>query len=263
VSSTNRGGERSEADDYPTPEWAVLRFLESYGAQLPGGPWLEPAAGDGAIIRAVNTWRAQTLQTTPGIEWSAAELRPSCEPLLDALVRPPGGVFIGDFLTAPSPGRFSVAITNPPFRLARDFAEKCLSMADYVVLLLRLNFLGSGKRHEWMQANLPDIHVLPDRPSFRGDNKTDSIEYGWFVWGPENRSGKRSSSLYLLDRTPKAVRKPARVRAPRVRRVPVPVPVATGGENDFVSGLGTPDSVDPADSGQSLDIPAQLADSPE
>ncbi len=51
MSATNRGRQRSPADDHPTPEWCVRRLVEA--VDLPGSRWLEPAAGDGAIVRAV------------------------------------------------------------------------------------------------------------------------------------------------------------------------------------------------------------------
>jgi hypothetical protein len=52
VSATKRGsGVRTPDDAYETPAWCVQRLLEKL--QLPGGNWLEPGAGDGAIIKAV------------------------------------------------------------------------------------------------------------------------------------------------------------------------------------------------------------------
>ena len=75
MSSTNRGGKRQDLDVYPTPAWVVDRLLEV--VDFPGGRWLEPCAGDGAIMRAVNAWRAD-------VRWDACELRAECTPALDA-----------------------------------------------------------------------------------------------------------------------------------------------------------------------------------
>lgn len=53
MSSTNRNSNTRRADDaYYTPAWCVRALLRTIGT-LPGGLWLEPAAGTGAIARAV------------------------------------------------------------------------------------------------------------------------------------------------------------------------------------------------------------------
>jgi hypothetical protein len=100
---------------------------------------------------------------------------------------------------------YSVAISNPPFSLAQEFIDLCLQRATHTVMLLRLNFLSSEKRHEFMTNTRPDVYVLPNRPSFVGGGKTDSIEYAWFHWHPE-ASGK----LRILGLTPALDRIPRR-----------------------------------------------------
>ena len=51
-----------------------------------------------------------------------------------------------------------------------------------VIMLLRLNFLGSKTRKPFFDKNPPyKIFVLSQRPKFY-HGKTDSIEYAWFVW---------------------------------------------------------------------------------
>jgi hypothetical protein len=194
VSSTKRGGQRSEADDYPTPAWATHRALEAIPGLPPAGFWMDPCAGEGAIIRA-----SQVL--LPSIHWTAVELRQGAE----AELRATGAEYrIADFLS-PScwPSPVDVVFTNPPFRLALPFIEKSLTIAKVVVMLLRINFLGSNKRAEWLRENMPDVYVLPNRPSFTGKG-TDSPEYGWFVWvsGRPSRSGQ----LRMLNTTSKLIR---------------------------------------------------------
>jgi hypothetical protein len=193
MSSTNRGGQRNPADYYPTPAWCVDRLLDAVA--LPGGRWVEPAAGDGAIIRAVNA-------RVPGVAWTCHELRAECEPALLAL---PGveAVHVGSYLHTAAP-LADVIITNPPFSLARDFVAASLPRARYVAMLLRLNFLSSGERANLMRSNAPDVYVLPNRPSFSGGGRTDSVEYAWFVW-PEER-GRSAGKVQVLAETPAAVR---------------------------------------------------------
>ena len=75
--------------------------------------------------------------------------------------------------------------TNPPFSIAQEFIEHSLPRAKCVVMLLRINFLGSKKRYNFWQNNKPDaIYVLSKRPSFTGKG-TDATEYAWFVWQTE------------------------------------------------------------------------------
>jgi hypothetical protein len=76
MSSTKRGRQRNAADNYPTPAWTVDRLFESL--PLPGGAWLEPSAGEGAIISAVNDLRSD-------VRWCAVELRGECLPALSSV----------------------------------------------------------------------------------------------------------------------------------------------------------------------------------
>ncbi len=187
MSSTNRGGKRSPADFYSTPFWCVQLLLDAI--ELPPGQWLEPAAGSGAIIAAVDR---------SDVTWTAWELREEQRSALSGLPRV-GRVHIGDFLQAHSadqvdPPRYVVAITNPPFSLAESFVQACIARADKTIMLLRLNFLASRRRHSLMASHTPDVYVLPNRPSFTG-GRTDSIEYAWFVWSRTRRS---TGSLQVL-----------------------------------------------------------------
>lgn len=154
---------------------------------LPPGKnsWLEPCAGSGNIIRAVQMY-------LPQIRWRSWEIREDCRSILESLDAAPA---IGDFLSPEASAEADVAVMNPPFRLAQPFIEKCLASAPVSVVLLRLNYLASAKRSSFMRRHCPDIYVLPDRPSFSGDSKADSIEYAWFVFHREPRSSGRISVL--------------------------------------------------------------------
>ena len=194
MSSTNRGGKRSPADFYPTPSWCVRRLLEA--VVLPPGHWVEPCAGDGAIIRAVNSARDD-------VTWTANELLGERRGDLAEAVGTSGLVRIGSFEAQPPPTAAEVAITNPPFSLAMPVVEWSLKHANISALLLRLNFIGSAKRAAFMRVHPPDVFVLPNRPSFDGKG-TDSIEYAWFVWrrGESRHQGK----LMVLPETSKSER---------------------------------------------------------
>lgn len=192
MSATNRGGKREPLDNYPTPAWCVRRLLEA--VDLPCGDWLEPAAGDGAIIRAVNChFREMPIEPT----WTGVEVRNVPPFSYDA------HYILGDFLTHDFGGRrFDVAISNPPYCRAQEFIEKCIAISDVTAMLLRLNYLGSETRSEFMRAHPPAIYALPNRPKFV-NGKSDSCEYGWFVWGLGD------SRVRVLADTPLAERRSA------------------------------------------------------
>lgn len=195
MSATGRnlaGSERRADDFYSTPAWCVRALLR--GVDLPRRKWLEPCAGNGAIVRAV----ADEIDC---IDWTLCELRGDelrmngalLQTLLcveDSEYQDVKGMHVGDFLTLPSfvaitgqPKRFDVCIGNPPYSLAQEFVNQALGCSRIVCFLLRLNFLGSQKRATWLRANTPSVLVLPRRPSFTDDNKTDATEYAWFCWG--------------------------------------------------------------------------------
>jgi hypothetical protein len=238
MSSTARGGKRSPADFYATPAWPVHRLLERL--PLPAGLWLEPCAGEGAIIRAVNSFPGPGAFDPGDIRWTAHELREECKPkLYEAAGRL---VTIGDFLAVKPPRTssgpyYDVSISNYPFSIAMEMIEHNLKFASHVLSLLRLNFFGSEKRNAFFQREMPDVYVVPDRISFAvsvscksktcewaeiyaldhplGINPpktcpvcgtkttistTDSIEYAWFHWGPER--GRRRGAIEVLAHTP-------------------------------------------------------------
>ena len=191
MSATNRGGTRRDADYYPTPAWCVDRLLEA--VDLPRGEWLEPCAGDGAIMRAVD---AQDWDDHHDMVWTTVDIREES-----------GADIIADYLWMGCPElgdkRFDVAITNPPFGHAEEFVHASLARADIVVMLLRLSWLASERRAPFMRQNPPSVYVLPNRPSFTGDGSTDAADYGWFIWGLGG-----PPRLHVLRSTPPEERRP-------------------------------------------------------
>lgn len=241
MSATGRGAKRRDADYYPTPAWCVHRFLEAWWtpAFMLSRPmrWVEPCAGDGAIIRAVNDpdpldngWRGVrgVLRTEPRIEWDARELRPEAQPFLAPLVAT-DRLVIGDALSSPAPAEpWDVMLTNPPFCLAMEFVRWGLEHARVVAVLERLNFLGSEERSKWMREHAPDVYVLPNRPVFgrnaKGELGTDSIEYAWFVFDRE-RLKRRSGSITVLSSTaPEVLSRAKALAGDPALPLPLPMP---------------------------------------
>lgn len=215
MSSTARGASRENLDFYPTPGWCVDLLLDALAPHFmwPNVQCLEPAAGDGAIVKRLLARGVQ-----PGMA-HAIEIDPGRATLLRAMLP---YAWCADFLTMKNEGRYDLIITNPSFSLTLDFARVALAMAGdrgTVALLLRLNWLGSQERAAFHLAHPSDILLLQKRPEFKASmscsakkkgcewramlpieaerprtcpacgaktmcSTTDSIEYAWFVWGP-------------------------------------------------------------------------------
>ena len=84
--------------------------------------------------------------------------------------------------------KVDLILTNPPFSKALQFFNKAIKEANTVIMLQRLNYLGSQKRKDWWQTNEPtSLFILSNRPSFTGKG-TDSTEYCWYVWDKTERT---------------------------------------------------------------------------
>lgn len=189
MSATGRGAVRHPDDFYQTPGWCVRRYLdywrEEYGYDLTvQRRWLEPSAGNGAIMRAVAAWAPPFAP-----KWVALDIDPTGPRIARK-----------DFLDkeVSADTKFDLCIGNPPYKLAREFIEKGLTVAHEVAFLLRLNFLESEDRHDLFRKHPCDVHVLPNRPSFRADGHTDATAYAWFEFGGGH--GGRMSVLALTSK---------------------------------------------------------------
>lgn len=128
---------------------------------------LDPAAGDGALLRAAR----QAGLLAVGIEVDEERARAS------------GSICDDAISGAPWPPAHAV-IMNPPFMRAEAFVARALRHAPVVVALLRLSFLGSKQRASLLtKAPKPDMHLLVRRPSFNGKG-SDNVDVCWFVWAP-------------------------------------------------------------------------------
>ena len=164
------------SDQYFTPPWltkAVLpeieRLLKRTHINL---KWkdisiLEPACGDGAMVDELrNTW--------PEAQITASDITT--------------GV---DFLNMSETVKYDIIVSNPPYKLAMPFVQKAhrmLKPQGIICFLLRMNWLASKTRAEWLRANTPAVFVSPRRPKFalnkHGVVSSDACEYAWMVWRP-------------------------------------------------------------------------------
>ena len=182
MSSTNRKNakERHKSDYYVTPQKCIKDFLDAFledkkSLSLDELLILDPCAGGDSqhpmsypevLIRDFGV-KPLYLTTVDIREDSLAQWK-------------------GDFLRGSSGLDYDLIITNPPFNLAKEFITKSLEYVPdggYVIMLLRLNFLGSKARKQFLIDHMPKyIYVHNRRMSFTDDGKTDSIEYMHAVW---------------------------------------------------------------------------------
>jgi hypothetical protein len=201
---------RHPDDDFSTPDWATLAILPFLPMDI---PIIEPSAGSGAILRAIKKWRRVDPLTgfcTPAASVTAIEV----DMERAEIARVHGyRVMTTDFLvwarSGPPVDQRTLIITNPPYKLAMEFVEASLRLIgghDYksmsprvgiVAMLLRINWMASQGRAEFHRMNPSDVYVLPKRPSFTGNGKTDATEYAWYLWGPG--MGGRWSVLRIGD----------------------------------------------------------------
>lgn len=228
MTSTGIVDVRDPEDHYVTPSWAVDAILP----HLPlAGVVVDAGCGSGGILMRVAP-RAPPRTVIVGVELNAsrsaaAEARVAAFPAADGCHNVT--ICRQNFITADVPGCANLVISNPPFKLAMDFAVRSLELTKHtagtVALLLRLDWLGTKQRAAFHRAHPCDIYVLPRRPAFCASVKckdrvhcgwhdtfeigavrpprcpvcggavtvvtSDSCEYGWAVWGP-GRGGRWS-----------------------------------------------------------------------
>lgn len=166
-SMNNASGSRKYSDFYETPYSMTRRFLESLPDLLPTTGWLEPAAGDGAIVKIVKEkgYRIDSYDINQGV----------------------------DFLAMDGVGQYKVVITNPPYSLAYEFIQKAKKVSSSkIMFLLPLSYLHGYQRYcnVWKDQEFPlsSIYVFVRYPllgdPLREDGKyrTGMQVYAWFVW---------------------------------------------------------------------------------
>ena len=154
------------ADDfYITPDFTIELWLAAVPGAYLGREVLDPCAGAGAILRACRS-RGVAARGIELHEGRAAEAGCAC----------------GDGLGADWRNRD--VVMNPPYRSALAWVQKGVEESRSCAALLRLSFLGSRSRAEFLQQNPPRfiVHVSP-RPSFVPGGGTDASEYAWLGWG--------------------------------------------------------------------------------
>lgn len=157
-------------DLYETPSVATDALLRV--ERLPHWLW-EPACGRGAIV---NVLRAAGHQVV------ASDLVDYGVPITCH--------WRHDFLMErKAPDGCGAIVTNPPYKLANEFAAHALELCPKVYMLLRLAFYESERRKPILDnAGLARVHVfskrLPmmHRDGWEGRKANSGMAFAWFVW---------------------------------------------------------------------------------
>jgi hypothetical protein len=159
-------------DDFPTPPWAVRALLEHVIAvnRHHDTVW-EPACNRGYMVK--------------GLQGYFREIEASD-------IHNYGGHRVADFLfPGPCPS-VDWIITNPPFRLAEQFAHQAIARCGKgVALLVRTQFLESIGRHERLFVPRKPLIVaqfVERVPMVKGrcdPHASTATAYCWVVWTKE------------------------------------------------------------------------------
>lgn len=165
-----------------TPQETVNVLMEELVKYLPSNPKvIDAGSGTGSLAWVVKEY-------LPESHITAIEIDSNLIPHLNSMQNI-DRVVEADFLNLSTNTYYDLIISNPPFTKAQEFVSTCLKYdRNIVAVLLRLNFLASQRRHNWWSNMLeaPKIRVLSQRPSFRY-GRTDATEYGWFIWGLDEK----------------------------------------------------------------------------
>lgn len=166
VSNNKANGTREEHDYYATDPKTVEKLLEveSFNKYV----W-EPACGEGHISKVLEAYDYEVKST-------------------DLIYRGYGEKESLDFLKHEGLNKRDI-ITNPPYKLSKEFVEHALNISNEnikIAMLLKLQFLEGKKRRPLFDKYPPKvIYVFTERQEcgkngvFRGGS---AVCYAWFLW---------------------------------------------------------------------------------
>lgn len=159
-------------DDFPTPRWATRALAEHVlpTANLKGLSCWEPTCGRGFMAETLGEYFGRVRSSD---------------------VYPFGYGELVDFLSVASSERtgFDWIVTNPPFRLAEEFARLALEAAGVgTAMLVRTGFIeGIGRFHRLFSGSPPAIvaQFVERVPILQGrvdPAASTATGYCWIVW---------------------------------------------------------------------------------
>lgn len=173
--STTR--DRVEDDFYATPENAVRAILDK---EKLNGSILEPAAGQGHISKILKEYYPYSEIVSTDLVERDCKFGIDVEPNID-------------FLTYNFNRKFDNIITNPPFKIAKEFIERALELSnDKVIMFAKVQLLeGQDRRKMWEDTPLKSVYVFSKRVNpMRNGSEVDengkpwssTMCFAWFVW---------------------------------------------------------------------------------
>jgi adenine-specific DNA methylase len=168
--------ERDRVDDdyYATPPEATQVLLDNFDLSY-CQTFLEPSCGEGHISKI--------------LENNFKESEVFSNDLIDRGY----GFAPRNFLTYNHVDKFDCIITNPPFKIAKEFIERALTISNkYVIMFAKIQLLEGIGRKELFEKNPPKyIYVFRNRINpLRNGNPLDekgkpwssTMCFAWFVW---------------------------------------------------------------------------------
>lgn len=206
MSATNRGHQRSEADNYPTPPEPIRELLK----RVHVGEWaFDPCCGEGALLQVIG-------DECPGVDLIGTDIRE--EAIRNTRITHPAHLKHADVLwprhsftgfARLTEDRRGSIITNPPFRYAHALLTKLLDeapMNTLIAFLLRTNWINVQERKSIIEkhgypfeirltrrpkfiAHGVELGILPEKDLYKvgPDGKKrkragDASDYSWFCW---------------------------------------------------------------------------------
>jgi hypothetical protein len=163
---------REPNDAYYEPAWcddSLFRFL----ALPAGSKILDPACGTGTVVEAARRAGLRAAGTDLVKRWPDGT---------------PNYFVINGFDAMRRMSGVNAIVSNPPYKIARDFAEVALSYSPIVAFLLPNTWIQGSKRSMWLETTplrwfLP-LAPRPSMPPIGSDVKPEGgkVDYAWFVW---------------------------------------------------------------------------------
>ena len=187
--------ERNPYDYYQTPINELEHFLEELSKVdttiLPSiKKILDPCAGGDSTIGQLMPYPLCLRKILPNAEIDTNDIRE------ESYSKIKSDYLSSDFKT----GKYDMIITNPPFNLALEIMSKAIDDVGengYVVMLVRVSFLGSQRRKTFWDTNMPKyIFYHHKRMSFVPGGKTDNSEYMHVVF--QKGYKENYSKIYVI-----------------------------------------------------------------
>jgi hypothetical protein len=190
-------------DDFPTPPWATRALIER--VLWPCGDGFNPRAR----MRAMTVWEPacnRGFMARPLAEYFARVVRSDVH---DYSAEYAGQERVCDFLFPGSEPPMLAArpadwiVTNPPFRLAAEFALRAFALAPQgVALFVRTAFTEGAERYRTLFRPHPPSFVaqfVERVPLVKGrcdPNASTATAYCWIVW-MDGEGGRETGTRYL------------------------------------------------------------------